>query len=58
MVWMEKQLESLTELVKELTRERTINEQQQSMTRSTIHKGMIKIRERKKVYINFYNMSE
>ncbi|CAF0863809.1 unnamed protein product [Adineta ricciae] len=27
MIWMEKQLESLTELVKELTRERTLNEQ-------------------------------
>ena len=27
MIWMEKQLEALTELVKELTRERTFNEQ-------------------------------
>lgn len=27
MIWMEKQLESLTELVRELTRERAINEQ-------------------------------
>ena len=31
MIWMEKQLEALTELVKELTRERTLNEQQMSM---------------------------
>lgn len=30
MIWMEKQLEALTDLVKELTRERTINEQQMS----------------------------
>ncbi len=39
MIWMEKQLESLTELVKELTRERAVNEQQLS-TRTGIYKGM------------------
>lgn len=39
MVWMEKQLESLTELVKELTRERALNEQQLSMTRTGIYRG-------------------
>lgn len=38
MVWMEKQLESLTELVKELTRERALNEQQLS-NRESIYKG-------------------
>ncbi len=37
MVWMEKQLESLTELVKELTRERSLNEQ----IRTGIHKGIL-----------------
>ena len=31
MIWMEKQLEALTDLVKELTRERAINEQQMSL---------------------------
>jgi len=36
---MEKQLESLTELVKELTRERTLNEQQLS-TRTGFYKGI------------------
>lgn len=41
MVWMEKQLESLTELVKELTRERALNEQQLS-TRTGIFKGNFK----------------
>ena len=35
MAWMEKQLESLTELVKELTRERAMNEQQMSRRIST-----------------------
>jgi hypothetical protein len=35
---MEKQLESLTELVKELTRERNLNEQQLS-TRTGFYKG-------------------
>jgi hypothetical protein len=39
MVWMEKQLESLTELVKELTRERSLNEQQLS-TRTANYKGI------------------
>lgn len=39
MIWMEKQLESLTELVKELTRERTLNEQQQ-LTRTDMNRGM------------------
>ena len=40
MVWMEKQLESLTELVKELTRERTHNEQQ-LCTRTGTYKGIV-----------------
>jgi len=39
MSWMEKQLESLTELVKELTRERTLNEQQ-LLTRTGPYKGI------------------
>ena len=39
MIWMEKQLESLTELVKELTRERALNEQQLS-NRTGIYKGI------------------
>ncbi len=42
MVWMEKQLESLTELVKELTRERSLNEQQLS-TRTANFKGIYKL---------------
>ncbi len=37
---MEKQLESLTELVKELTRERALNEQQLS-ARTGIYKGIL-----------------
>ena len=40
MIWMEKQLESLTELVKELTRERALNEQQLS-SRTSIFKGTV-----------------
>jgi hypothetical protein len=40
MAWMEKQLESLTELVKELTRERALNEQQLS-ARTGIYKGIL-----------------
>ncbi len=39
MIWMEKQLESLTELVKELTRERNFNEQQLS-SRTGFCKGI------------------
>ncbi|CAF2931540.1 unnamed protein product [Rotaria sp. Silwood2] len=39
MAWMEKQLESLTDLVKELTRERTLNEQQLS-TRTGIYRDI------------------
>lgn len=39
MAWMEKQLESLTELVKELTRERALNEQQLS-TRGDVCRGI------------------
>ena len=44
MAWMEKQLESLTELVKELTRERALNEQQMSRrisTSSITQKGIL-----------------
>lgn len=44
MVWMEKQLESLTELVKELTRERALNEQQ-FLTRTGVYKGTFKLSE-------------
>ena len=43
MVWMEKQLESLTELVRELTRERAINEQtmlSKSAIYNSNHSGM------------------
>jgi len=40
MAWMEKQLESLTELVKELTRERALNEQQLS-ARTATYKGIL-----------------
>ncbi|CAF0721604.1 unnamed protein product [Rotaria sordida] len=39
MAWMEKQLESLTELVQELTRERALNEQQLS-TRTGIYRDI------------------
>ncbi|CAF1681578.1 unnamed protein product, partial [Adineta ricciae] len=39
MIWMEKQLESLTELVKELTRERTLNEQR-LLTRTDANRGI------------------
>ena len=39
MIWMEKQLESLTELVKELTRERTLNEQR-LLTRTDMNRGI------------------
>lgn len=42
MIWMEKQLESLTELVKELTRERALNEKQLS-SRTAIFKGTLNI---------------
>ncbi|CAM2716065.1 unnamed protein product [Rotaria socialis] len=42
MVWMEKQLESLTELVKELTRERALNEQQSPMTPPVTRMGFHK----------------
>lgn len=42
MIWMEKQLESLTELVKELTRERALNEKQLS-TRPIMFKGTLNI---------------
>ncbi len=41
MILMEKQLESLTELVKELTRERALNEQQLS-TRTETSKGILR----------------
>ncbi|UJR35465.1 hypothetical protein I4U23_028221 [Adineta vaga] len=39
MIWMEKQLDSLTELVKELTRERTLNEQKLSK-RTDVYKDI------------------
>ncbi|CAF5148468.1 unnamed protein product, partial [Rotaria magnacalcarata] len=61
MTWMEKQLESLTELVKELTRERASNEQQSPMTppiaRMGIHKGIVKQGSKKKLF-NHYNTIE
>jgi hypothetical protein len=41
MAWMEKQLESLTELVKELTRER----EHQSLSRTGAYKGILKKKE-------------
>ncbi|CAF4783794.1 unnamed protein product, partial [Rotaria magnacalcarata] len=55
------QLESLTELVKELTRERASNEQQSPMTppiaRMGIHKGIVNQGSKKKLF-NHYNTIE
>ncbi|CAF3922726.1 unnamed protein product, partial [Adineta steineri] len=51
MMWMEKQLESLTELVKELTRERALNEHQ-LLTRTGIYKGILSIDYWKKKVLN------
>ena len=41
MIWMEKQLESLTELVKELTRERAMTEQHTSTKTGLNAKGTV-----------------